>query len=269
MGSVAVGQFIEIITLFSIVIIHELGHYAAARIFGWRVTEVQILPFGGVAKVDESGNIPAIEEIIVAIAGPLQNGIMIVMAILFFQFGLWSSEWTSFFIDANLTIALFNLLPIVPLDGGRILQCLFSLWMKYRVAIDRSLQLSILLSVIMLIVSLGPGPLYLHLQLLCMSMFLIYANWIALKHANFQYMRFLLSRYQGKKRKNVKYPHPLIVSPSMKIVDMAMLLYREKYHVFYITEREDISPKVVAEEKLLYFYFQLKQPSSAIGQLLS
>lgn len=56
--SVLTGYFIETVTLFGIVFIHEMGHVVAAKSFGWRVKEVQLLPFGGVAVVEEPGAYP-------------------------------------------------------------------------------------------------------------------------------------------------------------------------------------------------------------------
>jgi len=64
------GYFLEVVTLFGLILIHELGHVSVARHFGWRMTEIELLPFGGVAKTDEWGTVPAKEEMLVAIAGP-------------------------------------------------------------------------------------------------------------------------------------------------------------------------------------------------------
>ena len=73
LASIATGRFLELATLFAIVLIHELGHIAAAHGCGWTIKEVQLLPFGGVVEVEEAGTLPAREEAWVAIAGPLQN----------------------------------------------------------------------------------------------------------------------------------------------------------------------------------------------------
>lgn len=75
--SVLTGYFLEVVTLFAIVLLHELGHLAAAKNLGWRIQEVRLLPFGGAAVVEELGTVPAWEEIVVAAAGPLQNGFLI------------------------------------------------------------------------------------------------------------------------------------------------------------------------------------------------
>jgi len=122
--SVLTGYFIEIVTLFGIVLIHELGHVAAAKGFGWRVTEVQLLPFGGVAVVEEMGSVSVWQDIAVALAGPLQNFWMMPVGWVLTAIGVLPVEWGHYFIQANLLIALFNLLPVLPLDGGKVMRAL-------------------------------------------------------------------------------------------------------------------------------------------------
>lgn len=50
------GYFREVLMVFLIVFIHELGHAGAAHYFKWRIHKVELLPFGGVAEVEDSGN---------------------------------------------------------------------------------------------------------------------------------------------------------------------------------------------------------------------
>ena len=59
LASVVTGRFAELITLFAIVLWHELGHLFAALRYGWTVKEVKLLPFGGVLEVEDAGSIPA------------------------------------------------------------------------------------------------------------------------------------------------------------------------------------------------------------------
>ena len=110
--SILTGYVLEVITLFSIVLIHELGHIAAAKSYQWRIREIQLTPFGGVALMDDDGAIPAHEELIVSIAGPFMNIVMVALAYVIYQSRMWSSDWTDYFVQANLILCLFNLLPI-------------------------------------------------------------------------------------------------------------------------------------------------------------
>lgn len=53
LASVFTGYFIELLILFGIVLIHELGHTTMASYFGWKVKGIELLPFGGVAVVEQ------------------------------------------------------------------------------------------------------------------------------------------------------------------------------------------------------------------------
>ncbi|GJM75651.1 hypothetical protein HMSSN036_78670 [Paenibacillus macerans] len=105
--------------MFAIVFIHELGHVTAARMYGIRVLSVQMLPFGGVAVMEDAGDLTAGREIAIALAGPLQNALLILASLLLHAAGLWDGPFLDYFIQSNILIALFNLLPILPLDGGK------------------------------------------------------------------------------------------------------------------------------------------------------
>ena len=104
--------------------LHECGHLIAGIIFGFKPNSIAITPFGlcikfGIYCGDYNkkigkGNSLNIKKIIIAIAGPLTNIILMIIASIFVQKQL--------IVYANLLIAIFNLLPIYPLDGGRILK---------------------------------------------------------------------------------------------------------------------------------------------------
>lgn len=85
----------------------------------------------GVAVIEDHGRLTAGREMGIAVAGPLQNGIMILLALALKQAEYGSSAYLDYFIGANAMIALFNLLPVLPLDGGKILQAALSLLLPY------------------------------------------------------------------------------------------------------------------------------------------
>ncbi|NCA68195.1 MAG: hypothetical protein EOM87_09065 [Clostridia bacterium] len=101
------------------VLLHEYAHYLAALKFGLCMDEVKLYPFGAVLY-GEMSHLSLHEEIIVALAGPLLN---IVIALLFVA-SWWIVPdiyiYTDTLMMANVSIAMFNLLPVYPLDGGRI-----------------------------------------------------------------------------------------------------------------------------------------------------
>lgn len=127
---------------FAAVLIHELAHIVAIKLFGFKITQVNIRAFGISVKVENIEYIPYTKEIIIAAAGPLAG--LITAAATFVAakcFGIYS---LSYFVGVNIVITAINLLPVYPLDGGRIVLCTLAKLMTHRVAYTISYILSIL-----------------------------------------------------------------------------------------------------------------------------
>ncbi|NHN30089.1 M50 family metallopeptidase [Paenibacillus agricola] len=268
--SVVGGYFIEMATLFGIVLVHEMGHAIAAKGFGWRVKEVLLLPFGGEAVVEELGNVPVWQEIVVIISGPLQNVWMILIAHMLQWMGLISEQWAAYFIQANLFIALFNLLPISPLDGGKLLQAVMGLWLPYYRVISINLTLGLMLSLILTLGSL------LHvlrggiqMNLFIIGVFLIGSNWYAYKGRSYHFMRFLLHRETAVARLIGRgtLACPIVVSGERRVTDVVRLFMREKVHLIYILDPHGSISVVVPERPLLQSYFNESKRGCAISEL--
>ena len=127
---------LEYLTLFLIVLLHEFGHALACRSVGGRAEQIILWPLGGVAYVAPPPRPGAVLWSIVA--GPLVNvvlGLVLTLGLLAGHSGHWaeSAPDAGNFIQAiwfaNLALLLFNLLPIYPLDGGKILWAL--LWFVF------------------------------------------------------------------------------------------------------------------------------------------
>ncbi|HHI88621.1 MAG TPA: hypothetical protein ENK01_01590 [Hellea balneolensis] len=113
------------VLFFASILLHELGHSVVARGYGIRIYGIVLYIFGGVAQMERNPSTPR-EEFMVAAAGPF---ISILLGLLFLGLaGLTRSlelGRTLYFLfrllmDINFTLAVFNLIPAFPLDGGRI-----------------------------------------------------------------------------------------------------------------------------------------------------
>ncbi|GAA3408324.1 M50 family metallopeptidase [Paenibacillus hodogayensis] len=268
--SVATGYFVELLTLFVIVLIHELGHVAAARSFGWTVVRVELLPFGGVAETDDRGRSSAFQEAAVALAGPLQNGWMALFAVGMGRLGWWETGWSHYFVTANIMIGLFNLLPVLPLDGGKVMQALISRWLPYYRTLFLCSLISLLLSIMLAAASLlGILSAGVHLNLLAISLFLAYSNWYGYRHASLRFVRFLMNREPVMARliDRGTLAQPIVIYHHRKIADIVRLFMRDKYHLIYIMNDRGRVQAVLPEQKLLYAYFQLNVPGSAVSDV--
>ncbi|MUL37578.1 site-2 protease family protein [Gloeocapsopsis dulcis] len=123
----ALGWSAGIITallLFGSVLLHELGHSLAARSQGIKVKSITLFLFGGIAAIEEESKTPG-QAFQVAIAGPTVSVILFVLLTTIAYFlptGSLSSTLIGDLAKINLVLAIFNLIPGLPLDGGQVLK---------------------------------------------------------------------------------------------------------------------------------------------------
>lgn len=116
--------------LVAVLLLHELGHLVAMRLFGFKDLRMFFIPFFGAAAAGHKLDATGAQRAIVALAGPL-SGLVLAFALMF---GLAFSEvevgpTLSEFIGLLLVLNFFNLLPMVPFDGGRFVNLvIFSRW---------------------------------------------------------------------------------------------------------------------------------------------
>jgi Zn-dependent protease len=134
------------LALFTLVLLHELGHSVAALGYGIPVRDITLLPIGGLARLERMPEKP-LHELVVALAGPLVNVILAIVLLpvaaivatlqeealslrMLMQPGLLGL--LVFLLSANVSLAVFNMIPAFPLDGGRVLRAGLGFFMDYQ-----------------------------------------------------------------------------------------------------------------------------------------
>jgi Zn-dependent protease len=129
-----------IFSLFTCVVLHELGHALSARYFGIETRDIILSPIGGLARLSSMPD-QARQELIIALAGPLVNVIIAILLWVYIYFFVEIS-WDEIALDGdlpsfaiyfwpiltlyNIILVVFNLIPAFPMDGGRVLRALLS-----------------------------------------------------------------------------------------------------------------------------------------------
>jgi Zn-dependent protease len=111
------------VLLFASVLLHELGHALVARRLDVAMGGIELHLFGGVAEMLEPPRSPR-DEVKIAVAGPLVS--VALAAAAFAAWKLTGVPVLGWLASANLGLALFNLIPALPLDGGRVLRGLLA-----------------------------------------------------------------------------------------------------------------------------------------------
>lgn len=135
------GKYLSMLLAFFSVLLHELAHILTAFGFGYRTTAVELFPFGGVARLDYSLFNDPWAEAVTALAGPVQSGILAVLAKVM-QNSSGYLPVCGELLRINLGLAFFNLLPLFPLDGGRVLRAFLATAQGYTAATRRAVKLT-------------------------------------------------------------------------------------------------------------------------------
>ncbi len=188
------GHFREFLIFSLLIIIHELGHGLAAMYYGWEIDKIIILPFGGLSLFKASLNRAIKEEFLILISGPILQIIFYILASVISP----SSLLTNY----HYAILFFNLIPIIPLDGSKLINLFFNVILPFK--LGHKLTIFISFIVFILIIYYIKFDILLWLILI----FLLIKTLTDLKKHNYIFNKFLLERYlyniQFRKTKVIK-----------------------------------------------------------------
>ncbi len=149
--SIFAGMFWLFFTYLVCLLFHEFSHAMLAKRLGYRCTKITLYPTGALL----SGNADEFtfkDEIIISLAGPLSNIFLIIICVFLWWIFPEVYNYTGDFVVANLSLALFNLLPIFPLDGGRCLLAMLSLKTQRKNATKICKNVTLIFSILLFLV---------------------------------------------------------------------------------------------------------------------
>lgn len=245
----------QAIIIFLVVLIHELTHTVVARGYKVRIQEIVLFPFGGVAKLDFL-DVDSNEEIRIALVGPLTNFFMAGLA-LAAQYYLNSEYWLPFFIRLNIIMGFFNLIPVLPLDGGRIYRAWYSKKIGIFSATKKAAQQGKLFAVLLLLIAVS--GLYLRLwdfNAVTMGVFLFYAAGEQDKTASYHFIRYLLNKKELIAKEKIQQLKAYYVRRDTVVRDVLPHLVPNNYHLFFVFDQAGEIVSTISEEKLIEEYFK-------------
>ena len=230
-GYVISGYYINLIAITSLLLIHELGHYTTAKLLKFKVLKIVIYPFGGITKIHDLINKDINEEILVATSGVIFQFIFYLIIVYLNHINIIRDYTLNIYTLYNNQIIFFNLMPIYPLDGSKIINLLLSKFFNYNLSNKLTIMIS-LIGMFLFILTSSYNHNYSYIMVL--SVLIIY-NYKFIKQLKYIYNKFLLERYLY----NISYP-------KIKIINNGNKMYKNNSHIIkvnnnYITEKKYLS----------------------------
>lgn len=229
------GVLIKGLLAFGVVLVHEFAHVAVARRLDVPVSEIELLPFGGVARMESNLVADPVREMWVAVAGPFCNLGMILLAVAARNYGFWDEDLGTFFLQCNLLVGVFNLLPALPLDGGRVYRACLARRVGISRATRRAARAGQLWAVFLTVLG-GIGFVF-HLtglDVLITSFFLFYAATREYAAAPYFFAHQLIYKGEELGRAGLMPVRTLVALEDVPLGMVARAVVPRKYHLVVV-----------------------------------
>ena len=143
-GLVITGHFVNLIIFTSLIIIHEIGHIIISKILSYKIDKVIIYPYGGFVKLNTRINTKIENDLLVAISGIIMQSIYFGIIFFLYRNGIVREYIYSLFLLYHKSMLIFNLLPIYPLDGAKIVNLILSKYFSFNIANYISIVISLI-----------------------------------------------------------------------------------------------------------------------------
>ena len=190
------GLFKDIIFLFIIIVVHEFGHVVISLIYKWNIKKIYITACGGYIEYEENIDKPFKEELIIAISGILMQTVFYFICIILNKICIIDLSTLLLIRKYHYSILLFNLIPVVPLDGAKILNTLFNLYLPYRKSLNLTNLLSVIIAILIFIIFITKNLRFEYGYFVIIS-FVISKVLKNIKDTPFLFNRFLFERYKN------------------------------------------------------------------------
>jgi len=259
---IALGLTVEVLFILVAVLVHEISHVVMALALGVKVTEIELLPFGGQAKIEDFTGLEPDHEIYIALVGPIVS--LSLAGIFYFIQARMTSTYLPLFININLFLGVFNLCPALPMDGGRILRALLSQAIGYKKATGRAAALGKLIAVLFILIGLyqvyfqHSGANYVVVGMLLF--------WAARREGQllvYAFMRYLVNK-KGELSKHGVLPAQQIISREDTLIKKILESTRPSYYLVVVAVDEaDHLIGMRSEAELIECFFE-KGPGSRL-----
>lgn len=264
------GMLWELLIAYFLVIIHEFSHVITAHFLGFKMNSIELFPFGGMAEYSGLLEMEPKKEFKVALAGPLTNlGLFLVFYIFVIFDIIYMSSIMELILKYNLIIASINLIPALPLDGGRILRS----FLIQVYGIRKGNQFAIKIAKFFAIIGILTAILILLLKKsniwFLFFFFFVYALVCKEEKQQFYYfLHYLSQRNSRMEELSIKKMSAQVVSDTLSIKDAITCINPLTYNMFFVLGLEKKLLGIISEATLIRAYFNQEDKDIIMKDIL-
>ena len=240
----------QILMVYACLTVHELAHVVAARARGIGIQYISVMPFGIAIRLRQDRIRGTADQLLVSLSGPLGN--FLFAGVLYVLRSYIPGNIYLFLLSANLSLGLFNLLPVQSLDGGRVSYLLLSLVFGSIIGYNVSVKLSKCMGVLLTIA--GAWMVYVthfNLSLLLLASFLAYQLWADCGYERLVMMQHMLD-YKQKKSKTGVYPVKVVaIEDTIPLRRLLRCFSQRKVCVVNVLDREMKIKTTLTEKQVI------------------
>ena len=258
----------QIVPNLSAFVLHEAGHMLSAKLWGAAIREIEITPLGGVMFVEGEEKCLPYQQFLIAFAGPFFSFLGCVLSAALYHSGAVSFQFAAHFARMSFLLCLFNLIPVLPLDGGRMARILLCRFFPH------SFATRILTAAAFLIGFFLCGVTFFFafegrilLAPVFAGLYLIYAANIEGKQNTAGYITALIGRRQRLDNNEIILLEAVAASANMPVLSLLRSFSPGKYHVVYVLSPDGMEKQGILEEKALCDAI-LNQKDATLGEII-
>lgn len=228
---------------FVTVILHEVAHSLAGKRYGYQMSKITLMPYGAMIYGGEKFNRK--EGIAIALAGPFCNGIFALLTLAVWWMFPVTYAVTEDFLNSNLTLMIFNLLPCFPLDGSRVVLSLC----KDKIKALKVLKIvGIILSLSLIVLGIVSLFYTMNISLINFGVFLLIGAIFGGQKEEYSCIAGRLSFVKNFK-KGV-FARDIYISEDAKIYELFRFLNKDYLTTFIVVDNGGVEKRVVDEDTL-------------------
>ena len=237
--------------MFVSLILHEIAHIAVALFQDVKLNSIKIFPVGINAVLNVNSE-KKVNTLFINVSGPLMNILLAAVFIIIDSYYLKNSDNMRFFIYVNISLAVFNLFPLLPLDGGKILKDMLSCRIGLFKASKYTGRICRVASLVMIVVgAVQFATSGYNFSIMLIGGYIFYSLKYESTEVSLMNIKNLVYRRSRILRKGIYPGRELVAMRTMRLGDIIRNMDFDRFHIIYVLDEEMKLVRIFTEQEII------------------